>query len=96
MTFFEHELRMLFGSSEMLPADTVFTGKTMLADIGGDLRAKVKFIDNSISNQYDGLRLSIINRGEGEIDREVFLFRDILGMKSGYGPHIWDDKDKVS
>lgn len=96
MTFFEHELRMLFGDSEMLSADTVFTGKTMLADIGGDLRAKVSFISTSVSSQYNGLLLSVINRNEGEIDHELFVFRDILGLKNGYDPHIWENDGKVS
>ena len=91
MTYFEHELKEIFGESENFSADTIFSGKSMITDIGGDLRAKVQFISTGIANHYNGLRLSIINRQQGEIDCEVFLFRDIIGLKNGYDPHIWDD-----
>ena len=91
MTYFEHELKMIFGESENLSADTIFSGKSMVSDIGGDLRAKVRFISTGIANQYNGLRLSIINRQQGEIDCETFLFRDIVGLKNGYDPHIWEN-----
>ena len=41
MTFFEKELHRLFDDSERISADVVFAGKTMIAPIGEDLRAKV-------------------------------------------------------
>ncbi len=44
MTFFEQELHRLFDDSERISADAVFAGKTMIAPIGEDLRAKVQFI----------------------------------------------------
>ena len=44
MTFFEKELHRLFDDSERISADAVFAGKTMIAPIGEDLRAKVQFV----------------------------------------------------
>lgn len=95
MTFFEKELHRLFDDSECISADAVFAGKTMIAPIGENLRAKVRFVNTKISGQYDALRLTIINRNEGTVDSETFNFRDVLGMKGGRVPHIWEDGERV-
>ena len=90
MTFFEKELHRLFDDSERISADVVFAGKTMIAPIGKDLRAKVQFVNTSVSGNYDALRLTIINRHKGAVDSETFKFKDIIGMKGDYAPHIWE------
>lgn len=84
-------MKVLFGDSEYLSADTVFSNRTMIGKISEDLRAKVQFVSTKISDQYDALRLTIINRNEGTVDTEIFRFVDIIGQKNGYNPHIWDD-----
>ena len=81
----------MFDDSERLSLDTVFAGKTMITKIGEDLRAKVQFVSTKIADQYDALRLTIINRNEGPVDTETFRFVDIIGQKNGYNPHIWYD-----
>ena len=63
----------------------------MISKISEDLRAKVQFVSTKIADQYDALRLTIINRNEGPVDTETFRFVDIIGQKNGYNPHIWDD-----
>lgn len=88
-------MEVLFGDSEYLSADTVFSNKTMISKISEDLRAKVQFVSTKIADQYDALRLTIINRNEGPVDTETFRFVDIIGQKNGYNPHIWDDNGKA-
>lgn len=78
MTFFEKELHRLFDDSECISADAVFAGKTMIAPIGEDLRAKVQFVYTNTHAKYDALRLTIINRHEGTVDSETFKFKDIF------------------
>ncbi len=95
MTAFEREMRRIFGDSEILPEDTLFTNKVMLSPIGHNLRAKVEFITTGISGHYDSLKLSIINRTEGNVDIQLFKFKDMIGIKSGYAPYIWDSGDSV-
>ena len=90
MTFFEKELHRLFDDSECISEDAVFAGKTMIAPIGEDLRAKVQFVYTNTHAKYDALRLTIINRHEGTVDSETFKFKDILGMKGDREPHIWE------
>ena len=78
MTFFEKELHRLFDDSECISADAVFAGKTMIAPIGEDLRAKVQFVYTNTHAKYDALRLTIINRHEGTVDSETFKFKDMV------------------
>lgn len=39
-TFYENQLKRMFGESELLSADTIFSGKAMISKIGEDLRCK--------------------------------------------------------
>ena len=84
--FYERQMQRIFGESELLSADTVFAGKAMISDIGGDLRAKVEFVAARVSGQYEGLKLSIINRKEGlgsKITTDIADHR--LSRKHGIG-----------
>lgn len=99
MNFYEKQLQRMFGESELLPADTVFAGKAMLAKISNELRAKVEFVTARVSGQYEGLKLSIINKNQGLIDSQTFMFHEIIGLKGtarDRKPHIWDDNGKAS
>ena len=53
-TFYENQLKRMFGESELLSADTIFSGKAMISKIGEDLRAKVEFVTARVSGQYEG------------------------------------------
>ena len=90
MNHMEHELRVLFGESELF-YEAMFSGKMMIGKIDTDVRAKLEFVSTNISGQYNAIRAAIINRTEGEIDRNTFLLKDIIGQKNGYDPYIWDD-----
>ena len=90
MTFYEQELIKIFGDSMLLSADTTSSGKTMISKIGKDLRAKIQFVTTNVADNYDTLKVSIINRTEGVIDEQRFRFIDIMGIKNGVGPHIWE------
>ena len=58
-TFYENQLKRMFGESELLSADTIFSGKAMISKIGEDLRAKVEFVTARVSGQYEGLKTSM-------------------------------------
>ncbi len=95
MTFFERQMRRLFADSGFLSEDTIFSNKVMVSSIGKDLRAKVEFAHTHVLDHYDALKLSIINRTQGVVDSQVFKFRDIIGLKNGQEPHIWDDNGRT-
>ncbi len=95
MTVFEREMRRIFGNSELLSEDTIFSNKVMLSPISDKLRAKVEFITTGVADHYDTLKLSIINKNEGSVDVQLFKFVDIIGEKSGYAPYIWNCRGDV-
>ena len=97
MNFYEQQLKSMFPELDTKSGDTVFAGKAMLSVISDDLRAKVEFITTRVAGQYEGLRLSIINKHDGVIDSQAFMFHEIIGLKGpkkDQKPHVWDDNGK--
>lgn len=97
MNFYEKQLKRMFPDFDTQSGDTIFAGKAMLSIISDDLRAKVEFITTRVAGQYEGLRLSIINKHDGVIDSQAFMFHEIVGLKGtkkDQKPHVWDDNGK--
>lgn len=96
MNYYEREMERIFGKSDIFSADTLFSGKAMVSNIGKDLRAKVEFFNGKIADKYNGLKLSIISRTHGLVDSQTFMFRDIIGVKNDQEPHIWEYNGEAS
>ena len=100
MTFFEQELRKIVGSEY---PDATFVGRACYVRLSDMNRAKIQFISTGIASHYDALRLTVLNRQEGEVDTLLLRFSDLLGKKmvnnpnfrDGVIPHMWDDYGKV-
>ena len=98
---FEQELRKIV--SPRYP-DAAYVGRACYVRLSERNRAKVQFISTHIANQYDALRLTILNRDEGAVDNLVLRFSDLLGKKhtsnpnfrDGVIPHLWDDCGRVA
>ena len=97
MTFYEQELKKLFGESDIIH-DAKYCGKTLLGKIDDELRVKLQFVITEIQGHYNALRLKIINRTDGEVDAETFRFSDILGGNPSFKDspfardiHIWEN-----
>lgn len=102
MTFFEQELRKLFGHDTVF-ADARFAGNVCYGRLNEDVRIKARFVTCGYADHYEALKVTLINRREGEIDSSLLRFRDLWGMKQtcnsnfgeGVSPHIWSDHGKV-
>lgn len=101
--FFEQELRKLFADGGIID-DPKFVGRACLGSLDGDLRVRAEFITMGIAEHYSALRLTVLNRKEGVVDKSVLRFEDILGKKAvpgnpnfrnGVSPHIWDNCGKA-
>lgn len=101
--FFEQELRRLFGDGEIIQ-DPKFVGRACLGDLDGDLRVRAEFITTGYADHYETLRLMVLKRTEGEVDRLVLRMKDVIGVKQvpgnpnfpkGVSPYIWDDCGKA-
>ena len=102
MNFFEQELRKLFEGSEAL-TDPRFTGRVCVARLTDTTNVKLEFVIHDTHEKYEGIKATVFNRNEGQIDSTVFRFRDILGkkalpgnpyLKEGVYPYIWTYNDK--
>ena len=93
---FQQELRKIVSPSY---PDAAYVGRACYVRLSEMNRAKIQFISTHIASQYDALRLTILNRGEGTVDNLVLRFSDLLGKKhtsnpnfrDGVVPHLWDD-----
>ena len=100
MTFYEQELRKIVG--ERYP-DATYVGRACYVRLSDMNRAKIQFVTGIVSNQYNALQMTILNRSEGQVDTLRLRFSDLLGTKvtsnpnfrNGVDPHIWDDYGKV-
>lgn len=93
MNFFEQEMRKMFGDSPVIQ-DAQYCGRTLIGKVDDELRVKLQFITTGIADNYDSIRLKIINRTEGEVDTEVFRFTDILGTPNAPSRpiYIWSNR----
>ena len=82
MNFFENNLRKMFENSEVID-DPYFCGNCMIGRLDEDVRIKVRFTTQGVSDNYPALAAKILNRAEGEIDSQHFKFSDILGTRGG-------------
>lgn len=100
MTFYEQELRKIVG--ERYP-DATYVGRACYVRLSDMNRAKIQFVTGIVSNQYNALQMTILNRSDGQVDTLRLRFSDLLGTKvtsnpnfrNGVDPHIWDDYRKV-
>lgn len=101
MNFFEQELRKVV---DPIHSDATYVGRACYVRLDEMNRAKVQFVTTGISSHYNALRLTILNKQEGEVDNLLLRFSDLLGKKltnnpnfrDGVMPHIWDDHGKAS
>jgi hypothetical protein len=100
MNFFEQELRKIV--SPYYP-DATYVGRACYVRLDEMNRAKIQFATGNVSNQYNALRMDILNRNDGQVDTLRVRFADLLGNKqvsnpnfqNGVSPHIWDDYGKA-
>ena len=96
MNFFEGELRKLFGDGKIISTPS-FAGRACLGALGKDLRVRAQFVTTGYAEHYDTLKITVMNRTEGEVDSLMVRFRDVWGrkaipgnpyLKEGVFPHI--------
>ena len=93
MSFYESEMRKMFEGSAII-RDATICGKTLLGKLDDELRVKLQFVSSCIHDEYDAIRATVINRTDGVVDKQTFLFSDIIGNQRYSGgdirPYIWE------
>ena len=85
MTFYEQELRKIIG--ERYP-DATYVGRACYVRLSDMNRAKIQFVTGIVSNQYNALQLTLLNRSEGQVDALRLRFSDLLGTKMTSNPNF--------
>ena len=95
MNFFENELRRIFNKTEGIQ-NLRYIGRSCYGSINSYIRLKAEFVTNGVSEQFETLKVTLINKADGEIDHVKLNLADIIGLKeintSGIGktpPYIW-------
>ncbi len=102
-TFFEKEMKKLFRQGLDLP-ETVFAGRVCYGKLNEDVRVRMEFATEGVSDQYSALKVTLLNRREGPVDSLLLRFADVLGKKptansnfrEGIVPHIWKNGNDFS
>ena len=101
-SFFDQELWRLFGDGKIIDSPAC-AGRSCLGTLGRDLRVRAQFVSTHVADEYDALKLTVLNRTDGPVDTLVLKLRDLLGKKpvpgnpnfrEGVTPHIWKDYGK--
>ena len=89
---FEKLLRQIFCDNWNIIVDKpTYFNKTCYGEIDETLRLKAYIDTAGVHNTYECIRLAVINRTGGEVDRLTIHFNDIWGIRNGQGARI--DKD---
>ena len=59
MNYFEKQMRILFGESELL-SEAMYSGKMMIGKIDQDVRVKLEFISTNIAKQYNAMKVNLV------------------------------------
>lgn len=89
MTFFERELKKLFGTGANF-SDPRFVGNCCYGRLTDQIRVKIHFQTGMVADHYDRLKVTLLNRNEGTIDSMVVKFGDVWGLKKTTNPNFRD------
>ena len=78
MGFFEDELRKIVGANSPI-SDARYGGRACVGRLGESTNVKLQFVTIGTHEKYEGIKATVFNRNEGEVDSNVFRFADILG-----------------
>lgn len=99
MTGYEQELRKLFENSGLIDRPQ-FSGRVCVGELGKDLRVRAELFSAHVAADYDAIRLTVLNRTEGVVDKTLVRFEDVWGkrivpgnpnFRSGVIPHLRSD-----
>lgn len=88
MTFFENELKKMFGNNSAL-TDIRYVGNALVGRLTEDTIAKIKFITGSQYGYYPSLLITVLNPKSGEVDRQTLKFSDVFGQPKGV--YVYDN-----
>lgn len=80
MNTFERELSKVFTDCKSIDNPT-FVGSACYGDVAPNLKAKIQFVTMGRADYYEALRITMLNRTEGQVDVVTMRLSDLLGKK---------------
>lgn len=78
MNFFEQELRKILSPTH---PDATYSGRACYIKLGSTNRAKLEFVTCGTADHYEALRVTVLNRLDGPVDKHMMLFRELIDAK---------------
>lgn len=96
MSIFSDLLQKVAGD---LVKNPVILDKTLIGVVDTDLRVKIIIDNKSCRDNYDTIKIDIINRVMGKVDAHNIEFGALWGVKKirpdfYVSPHIWVDREE--
>ena len=96
MTFFEKELKKIALNSKYIKKEK-YVGNVCVFELTENSTARIEFVTTGCADNYNAIRVTLINKKEGVIDKLGMYICDIIGKKCVRGemmrPYIWKYHD---
>ena len=98
MNYFEQQLHTFLGTPYAFKSTKpVYAGRAAFLMLSDNRRARIEFVTCGIADNYEALRITILDSHQGKIDTLLLRFKDYCATRKGscsgtYAPHIWVDR----
>ncbi len=98
MNYFASQLKWMLGDQAEFK-DAKYVGRACFVPLSNGTNIKAEFVTRGTHQKYEAIKLTAINKEDGQIDSTVLDFKDFCRSRPGstagsYTPHIWTYNDK--
>ena len=98
MNFFQQQLKWILGNQPEFQ-DAKYVGRACFVPLVDGTRIKAELITRGTHEKYEALKLTAMNKAEGQIDATILEFKDYFAAQKGstagaFTPHIWIYREK--
>ena len=98
MNYFASQLKWMLGDQPEFQ-DAKYVGRTCFVPLSNGTNIKAEFVTRGTHQKYEAIKLTAINKEDGQIDSTVLDFKDFFRSRPGstagtYTPHIWTYNEK--
>ena len=98
MNYFASQLKWMLGGQPEFK-DAKYVGRACFVPLSNGTNIKAEFVTRGTHQKYEAIKLTAINKEDGQIDSTILDFKDFCRSRPGstagtYTPHIWTYNDK--
>lgn len=93
MNYFASQLKWMLGDQPEFK-DAKYVGRACFVPLANGTNIKAEFVTRGTHQKYEAIKLTAINKEDGQIDSTILDFKDFCKSRPGstagtYTPHIW-------